>query len=112
MQNQSAARNPVTTAGGTISTANRPRIPQKIARPTLLRSPTVQFQEIQVGQFFEFRGHRYRKLALKLAGDEERNGVLFQAYTEVLPDPIAGTGFARSGGCEGLGVSSNCTGHL
>jgi hypothetical protein len=50
--------------------------------------PTIQFQEIPIGQHFEFRGRRYRKLALNLAGDEDRYGNIFQAQTEVLPDPL------------------------
>ena len=50
--------------------------------------PTIQFQEIQIGQHFEFRGRRYRKLARNMAGDEERNGTIFMDQTEVLPDPF------------------------
>jgi hypothetical protein len=50
--------------------------------------PTLQFQEIPIGQFFEYRGRRYRKLALSMASDEDRNGNIFQAQTEVLPDPF------------------------
>jgi hypothetical protein len=49
---------------------------------------TIQFQEIPIGQFFEFRGRRYRKLALSMASDEDRNGAIFRAETEVLPDPL------------------------
>jgi hypothetical protein len=49
---------------------------------------TIQFQEIPIGQFFEYRGRRYRKLALSMASDEDRNGNIFQAQTEVLPDPL------------------------
>jgi hypothetical protein len=49
---------------------------------------TIQFQEIQIGQHFEFRGRRYRKLALSMACDEDRMGNIFQAQTEVLPDPL------------------------
>ena len=47
-----------------------------------------QFQEIPIGQFFEFRGRRYKKLALSLASDEDRNGAIFRTETEVLPDPF------------------------
>jgi hypothetical protein len=50
---------------------------------------TIQFQEIPIGQFFEYRGRRYRKLARSMASDEDRNGNIFQAQTEVLPDPLA-----------------------
>jgi len=48
--------------------------------------PAVQFQEIPIGGHFEFRGRRYRKLALNMAGDEERNGAIFMNQTEVGPD--------------------------
>jgi hypothetical protein len=51
--------------------------------------PTIQFQEIPIGQHFEFRGRRYQKLALSLARDEDHYGNIFQAQTEVLPDPFA-----------------------
>ena len=51
--------------------------------------PTLQFQEIPIGGHFEFRGRRYQKLALNLASDKEKNGTLFQAQTEVLPDPLS-----------------------
>ena len=49
---------------------------------------TIQFQEIPIGQYFEFRGRRYKKLALSMASDEDRYGNIFQAQTEVLPDPF------------------------
>lgn len=49
----------------------------------------IQFQEIQIGQFFEFRGRRYKKLALSMASDEDRYGTIFMAQTEVGPDPLA-----------------------
>jgi hypothetical protein len=48
----------------------------------------LQFQEIPVGRFFEFRGRRYKKLALSMASDEDRYGTIFRAETEVLPDPF------------------------
>ena len=64
------------------------------------RSPlpsTIQFQEIPIGQHFEFRGRRYRKLALSMACDEDRIGNIFQAQTEVLPDPFpSAVGSGRS----------------
>jgi len=47
-----------------------------------------QFQEIPIGGHFEFRSRRYKKLALSMASDEERNGTIFLAQTEVGPDPI------------------------
>ena len=56
---------------------------------------TIQFQEIPIGGYFEFRGRRYRKLALSLASDEDRNGNLFMAQTEVLPDPFPPGAIAR-----------------
>lgn len=49
---------------------------------------TIQFQEVPIGQFFEFRGRRYRKLALSMASGEDRYGNIFQGQTEVLPDPM------------------------
>jgi len=49
---------------------------------------TLQFQEIPIGAHFEFRGRRYQKLALSMASDEDRNGTIFMAQTEVGPDPI------------------------
>jgi len=48
----------------------------------------MQFQEIPVGGHFEFRGRRYEKLALSMARDEDHYGNIFQAQTEVLPDPL------------------------
>lgn len=56
------------------------------------RPRTLQFQEIPIGDYFEFRGRRYRKLALSMADDEDRNGNIFQAQTEVLPEPLTRTG--------------------
>jgi len=61
---------------------------QRITSPNSPRRPTDQFQEIPIGQFFEYRGRRYRKLAISMASDEDRNGNIFQAQTEVLPDPL------------------------
>jgi hypothetical protein len=49
---------------------------------------TLQFQEIPIGGHFEFRGRRYKKLALSMASDEDHYGNIFQAETEVLPDPF------------------------
>jgi len=56
------------------------------ANSTVFLPPTIQFQEIPIGQFFEFRGRRYKKLALSMAEDEDHYGNIFQAQTEVLPD--------------------------
>ena len=66
-----------------------PSMLQKITSPSSPRPPTVQFQEILIGQHFEFRGRRFKKLAVSMASDEDRNGTIFQAETEVLPDPFA-----------------------
>ncbi|MEI6393235.1 MAG: hypothetical protein WCT12_19285 [Verrucomicrobiota bacterium] len=52
---------------------------------------TIQFQEIPIGQHFEFRDRRYKKLARNMASDEDRNGTIFQSETEVLPDPLRRT---------------------
>jgi len=49
---------------------------------------SLQFQEIPIGGHFEFRGRRFKKLALSMASDEDRNGTIFLAQTEVGPDPI------------------------
>jgi hypothetical protein len=65
------------------------------ARPS--QPSTIQFQEIPIGQHFEFRGRRFRKLALSMACDEDRIGNIFQAQTEVLPDPfLSAEGSGRS----------------
>ena len=45
---------------------------------------TMQFCKIPVGANFEFRGRRYRKLALSMACDEERMGNVFHDETEVV----------------------------
>ncbi len=47
---------------------------------------TAKFSQIPIGARFEFRGHRYEKLALNLARDEQRFGNIFQAETEVVPE--------------------------
>jgi hypothetical protein len=47
---------------------------------------TIQFSQIPVGARFEFRGHRYEKLALSMACDEERLGNIFHAETEVMAE--------------------------
>jgi hypothetical protein len=49
----------------------------------------MQFQEIPIGGHFEFLGRRYLKLAMSMARDEDHYGNIFQAQTEVLPDPLA-----------------------
>jgi len=49
---------------------------------------TTPFHQVSIGQRFEFRGRRYLKLALTLAGDENHYANRFLAQTEVLPHPI------------------------
>ena len=68
----------------------------EFGQPRHFPASTIQFQEIPIGQHFEFRGRRYRKLALSMACDEDRMGNIFQAPTEVLPDPFASTGTRES----------------
>ncbi|MCX6921868.1 MAG: hypothetical protein NT154_01420 [Verrucomicrobia bacterium] len=88
MKKESEPQNQVDAAGPKPAPID-PSMPQEITSPSSPRSPTVQFQEIPIGQHFEFRGHRYKKLAVSMASDEDRNGNIFQAETEVLPDPFA-----------------------
>ena len=95
MKKESEPQNQVDAASPTPAPKD-PSMPQRIASPSSPSSPTVQFQEIQVGQFFEFRCRRYRKLALSMASDEDRIGNIFQSQTEVLPDPLAQHGLAAS----------------
>jgi hypothetical protein len=45
------------------------------------------FYELPVGARFEFRGRRYEKVALSMAGDEERCGSVFHDNAEVVWDP-------------------------
>lgn len=47
----------------------------------------MPFHRLPVGAKFEFRGRRYQKLALSMAGDEDRFGNIFHAETEVVPEP-------------------------
>lgn len=49
---------------------------------------TIQFQEVPIGQHFEFRGRRYKKLALSMASHEDRYGTIFLAQTGILHDPL------------------------
>jgi hypothetical protein len=88
MKKESESQNQVDAAGPSPA-PNDPSTLQKITSPSSRSQSTIQFQEIPIGQFFEFRGRRYRKLALSMASDEDRNGDIFQAQTEVLPDPIS-----------------------
>src|ERR1039458_6872653 len=91
MKKESESQNQVDTAGPSPA-PNDPSTLQKITSPSSRSQSTIQFQEIPIGQFFEFRGRRYRKLALSMASDEDRNGSVFQAQTEVLPDPLSRAG--------------------
>jgi hypothetical protein len=88
MKKEAESQNPVDTVGPNPAPKD-PTTLEKITSPNSPRRPTVQFQEIPIGQHFEFRGRRYRKLALSMASDEDRNGNIFQAQTEVLPDPFS-----------------------
>ena len=91
MKKESEPQNQV-EAAGTNPARNHPSMPHKITSPNSPMPTTIQFQEIPIGQFFEYRGRRYRKLALSMASDEDRNGNIFQAQTEVLPDPFLRNG--------------------
>ena len=84
MKNQSAPRNLEVEADGPVAAAQVTIKLRESSRPS-----TLQFQEIPIGQFFELHGRRYGKLALSMASDEDRNGNIFQAQTEVLPDPFS-----------------------
>ncbi len=44
---------------------------------------TINFCQLPLGARFEFRGRRYEKLALAMAGDEDRCGNIFRDETEV-----------------------------
>ena len=90
MKKESEPQNQVDAAGPNPA-PDDPSMLQNITIPSSPSPPTVQFQKIQVGQHFEFRGRRYKKLALSMASDEDRIGNIFQAKTEVLPDPVPRT---------------------
>jgi len=87
MKKESEPQNQVDAAGPNPA-PNDPSMRQRITSPNSPMPSTIQFQQIPMGQFFEFRGRRYRKLALSMASDEDRNGAIFRAETEVLPDPL------------------------
>lgn len=87
MKNESAAGNLEVEAGGPGPAAQVSIKLQESTRPR-----TLQFQEVHIGQFFDNRGRRYEKLALSMASDEDRNGNIFQAQVEVLPDPFLRNG--------------------
>jgi hypothetical protein len=71
----------------TVETQTTKNAGMQIEPGRIPKSPKIQFQEIPIGQHFEFRGRRYKKLALSMASDEDRIGNIFQSQTEVLPDP-------------------------
>ncbi len=50
---------------------------------------TARFDQLPVGARFEFRGRRYHKIGLTIAGGEDRIGHVFLDQTEVLPDDPA-----------------------
>jgi hypothetical protein len=56
-----------------------------------MNAPTIQFQEIPIGGYFESRGRRYQKISLVIGRDEDGNGTIFVIQSEVLPDPFAPT---------------------
>jgi hypothetical protein len=87
MKKEPEPQNQVDAAGPNPARID-PSMPQKITSPSTRSQSTIQFQEIPIGKFFEYRGRRYKKLALSMASDEDRNGNIFQAQTEVLPDPL------------------------
>ena len=62
--------------------------PCDLAGMKMIMPATIEFQEVRIGQHFEFRGCRYQKLAVNLGRDEDHYGNLFQPQTEVLPDPF------------------------
>jgi hypothetical protein len=88
MKNESTSGNREVKAGGQNPLPEDRSKLQNTTGPTPPMPPTIQFQKIPIGQHFEFRGRRYQKLALSMASDEDRNGAIFQAQTEVLPDPL------------------------
>ena len=45
----------------------------------------MQFFQLAPGGRFEFRGRQFKKIAMSMAQDSERNGNNFQAETEVTP---------------------------
>jgi hypothetical protein len=46
----------------------------------------IQFQQLPIGARFEFRGRRFEKLALSMAGGEDRCATIFRDDTEVFWD--------------------------
>ncbi len=72
----------------------------------------AQFQQLPIGARFEFRGRRYEKLALSLAGDEDRCGNVFHAATEVLWDTAFRGSFATAGAARPSADGHAWTRHL
>jgi len=73
-------------------------------RSRVAKALVLRFFELPVGARFEFRGHRYQKVARGFAADEERMGNLFHADTEVITDNDSPLGRARYAGT-GLSVA-------
>ncbi len=96
MKNESEPHNQVDAAGPNPAPSDPSKL-QKLTSPSSTMTATIQFQQIPIGQFFEFRGRRYKKLALSMASDEDRYGSIFMAETEVLPDPFPSGQFAFGG---------------
>jgi hypothetical protein len=83
---QSPLQKPEVQEGNPYASSPAPRTLVKTGKPLGL-----QFQEIPIGEFFEYRSRRYRRIAVSMASDEERNGAIFLAQTEVMPDPFSST---------------------
>ena len=71
MKNESASGNREVEAGGQNPLPEDRSKLQNTTSPNPPMRPTIQFQEIPIGQFFEFRGRQYQKLALSMASDED-----------------------------------------
>ncbi len=72
----------------------------------------AQFHQLPIGARFEFRGRRYEKLALSLAGDEDRCGNVFHAATEVLWDTALGARFGTAAAALSAADGAVWTRHL
>jgi len=50
-----------------------------------VHSSEMQFYQLAPGARFEFRGRHFKKVAISMAQDSERNGNIFQGETEITP---------------------------
>lgn len=57
--------------------------PRQFAAPGTGGAVRVKFSQVPIGALFEFRGLRYEKLAVSMAGDERGWGNVFHDYAEV-----------------------------